>query len=215
MIEAYSTSKNILFTSSLGTFGRLIGFATNLLVAYLFGANNKTDILFYCIIFFSSLNGLFNSFNSNILLSQFILIKQERSESDAWQFVNTVFSVISCAMVIMIFLLFLYYEHIILIFSRFSAQDINSVKLGILLIIPTMYLLYISDLIINVIQAHKNFFITSVVPLIGGIVQIVGLFFFAQMFEETSIAIAYFLSSAAQALVLYHWTEPLPLHRLG
>ncbi len=202
MIKARSVINNAIWSSSIGLIGRFLGIISTLLVAYFFGATYKTDFILYIIVFLSAINIFFNGFNGNIALSQFIIIKEKVSEEEAWRFVNTVFTVISFLILVISIVLFFNFRKILLFFSGFTLQQIESMQLSVLLLIPCIYFSYVSDLMFNIINAYKNYSTTSVIQVIGGIVNLIVIFFMIKLVNENAIVLGYFFSCLAQFILL-------------
>lgn len=119
--------------------------------------------------------------------------------------VNKFFTISTMLLMIIIFIIIFFYSNIIGIFTKFSQTYIIHLKIAVFLLLPTLYLGYINDLLSNVIQAYKNFKITNVSALTGGLTNVCVLIFLAESFRELSIVIAYLTSYVVQcAFLLWH-----------
>ncbi|PCJ16668.1 MAG: hypothetical protein COB02_15700 [Candidatus Cloacimonadota bacterium] len=207
-IKQQSILKSGAYTMSMGLIGKVFGFVTSLLTAYLFGANSKTDVIFFTCLIVFTLSTLFSAYNSNILLPQ--LIKSNAIEKS--KLINYSFTILFISLSFLLAFLFYFHQEFLLQFSHFKLQHLQESKLGILLLLPILLLQPVNDLMINIAQSFKNYNLSNISSLITGICNISCLILFSQNFQENSLALGFLLAAIIQTFLFYIYLFKRGLH---
>jgi putative peptidoglycan lipid II flippase len=201
--SAQSFLKSGLYTITVGICGKALGFLSTLFIAYKFGASQGTDIAFFSFAFVMSFSTMFTDFNANILLPQYSAFLQDDQLGNANKLLNRTLTKFSVFIFILVLLMLVFSKPLLVLFSDFDAKSISNGLIIFNVILPMCLFLFISDLFVNIAQAHKNFFLTNIGSLIHGTVLISTIYFFSDKAAELSIAIGFCGASVFQALLGY------------
>ena len=150
MIRAQSLKKSGIISILLATLGKFLSFATTLSIAYIFGANTQTDLIFYLYSMIILFSGFWTHFNSNILLP-YLVKKFEENSALAWQKCCALATKVLISMILLIPILCVFYPQILGLVSRWSPETIHSTydSLILILLLPIVYLNDLFALFIN------------------------------------------------------------------
>ena len=193
---------------SMGLIGKLFGFVSSLLTAYLFGANSKTDIIFFACLIIFTLGTLFSSYNSNILLPQ--LIRSEDQEKE--KLVNYSFTLLFLSLSFVLIVLFSFHIEFLESLSNFKRAQLLDSKLAIILLLPILLLQPLNDMMINVAQSFKNYQLSNLSSLIVGISNVSCNLLFHDTLHENSLALGFLLAAITQSTLFYIYLYRRNLH---
>ncbi|MCO4782181.1 MAG: hypothetical protein KC646_07610 [Candidatus Cloacimonetes bacterium] len=207
-IQEQSILKSGFYTMSMGVLGKAFGFISTLLTAYYFGANTKTDIIFFACLIIFTLSTLFSAYNSNILLPQ--LLKSTPSEKTI--LINYSFTRLTGYLLISFGLIYSFHLDFFSIFSKFKIDQLQEAHLSIVLLLPILILQPLNDLMINIAQSFKNYSLSNLSSLLVGICNVSCLLFLSSILQENSLALGFLCASISQFFLFYLYLYKKQLH---
>lgn len=201
MIRAQSLKKSGIISILLATTGKFLSFATTLSVAYIFGANTQTDLIFFLYSMIILLSGFWTHFNSNILLPY--LVKKFAEDSElAWQKCCALATRVLISMIILIPVLCFFYPQILGLVSRWSPETINSTYNFFLILILLLPIIYLNDLFCVVYQSQKHFTYSYLNSLCFGFTCLIFIYIFSSSWGEYSLAFGMLTAGAMQLIIM-------------
>ena len=202
MIKAQSLKKSGLISIALATMGKLLSFSTTLAVAYIFGANTQTDLIFFLYSTIILLSGFWTHFNSNILLP-YLVKKFEENPDLAWQKCCAIATKVLISMLLLIPVLCFFYPHVFSLISRWSPETIHSTYNFFLILILLLPIIYLNDLFCVVYQSQKHFTYTYLNSLCFGFTCLIFIYIFSSSLAEYSLALGMLTAGAMQLLIMF------------
>ena len=202
MIKAQSLKKSGLISIILATVGKLLSFSTTLAVAYIFGANTQTDLIFFLYSIIVLLSGFWTHFNSNILLP-YLVKKFEENPDLAWKKCCAIATKVLISMLLLIPVLCFFYPHVFSLISRWSPETIHSTYNFFLILILLLPIIYLNDLFCVVYQSQKHFTYTYLNSLCFGFTCLIFIYIFSSSWAEYSLALGMLTAGAMQLLIMF------------
>lgn len=212
MIRRESIKKGSITTSIISVIGRVVGFLSVFLIAFYFGANEKTDVYYFMLSFTGLLSTVFTSVHTTIFLPFFIKLKEQLGEESAWRFVNSLFTYTLVSAVILSCLFFLFYNEILQFASHFSQFSINSSKTIILLFIPILTMMILLEFLRTILFAHHQFTFPALTVAFNSTLMVILILLFRKLVGIQILAYSVFCSNVFQFVLLFFYVkknEPL------
>lgn len=212
MIKRESIKKGSITTSLINIIGRIIGFFSVFLIAFYFGANDKTDVYYFMLSFTGLLSTLFTSLHTTIFLPFFIKLKEQLGEKSAWRFINSLFTYTLVSAVFISILIFLFYSGILEFVSHFSLYTINSSKTIILLFIPILTLMILVEFLRTILFANHQFTFPAFTVAFNSTLMVILILIFRKSAGVQILAYSVFYSYVFQFVLLFLYikrNEPL------
>jgi putative peptidoglycan lipid II flippase len=202
MIPEQSPIKGSLYSFSMGLIGKGLGFLSSLVIASLLGATIETDLIYFVYALITLAVSFLSSLTHHILLPQFIHLRERLQVEKAWDLVNTSLSLSLLLLILSSICFGLFHERFLGVFSRFEAENIHALRLGILLLTPLICLIYLNDTMTHILQAFKNFtfhYLTSVT--LGG-TTLISVLLLSPSLGAISIPIGFLGGTLIQFMIL-------------
>jgi putative peptidoglycan lipid II flippase len=212
MIKRESLRRGSFSTSLLNIIGRAIGFVSVFLISYLFGANKDTDIYYFLLSFTALVTTLFTNLYSSVFLPLFIKIREQESNSKAWDFLNSLFTY---TIFMALALGALYYLFAVSIIRQFSNFDLSALILSkdmLLFFAPVITLMILVEFLKTIIQSQYQFTLPALSVLFNSVINILLLILLGKMFGVKIMAVATVLSYLLQFVFLFHYIKKNEAH---
>lgn len=180
MIPSESFIRSSLFTISAGLVGKVLNFLGSVLIAAYFGADGRTDVIFFVLLLLQSLLPFFTDFNQNILIPNFISLDAEGRNDEAWAMVRFFLLRFGGLTFLLSVLIFLAMDTLLELFTDFPADLRQGSSSGIMLLLPLLFLNYVNDLVINVYQAHKNYSLSNIATFLQGFCLVISVLLWSE-----------------------------------
>ena len=202
MIRAQSLKKSGIISILFATLGKFLSFATTLSIAYIFGANTQTDLIFYLYSMIILLSGFWTHFNSNILLP-YLVKKFEENSALAWQKCCALATKVLISMILLIPILCVFYPQILGLVSRWSPETIHSTYDFFLILILLLPIVYLNDLFCVVYQSQKHFTFTYLNSVCFGFTCLIFIYAFSNSWGEYSLALGMVTAGILQLITMF------------
>ena len=80
------------WSTAINAFSQLLSLVFSMVMAAVFGAQESTDVLYYCIGVFALLSGMFQAINVSVLVPETMRRRHQIGELDAMAFINRFFA---------------------------------------------------------------------------------------------------------------------------
>lgn len=201
MIRAQSLKKSGLISILLAAIGKILSFATTLSVAYIFGANTQTDLIFFLYSLVILLSGLWTHFNSNIMLP-FLVDEFNDNPTLAWQKCCYIATKVLISMAILIPIVGFFYPQIIALISRWNPEAIQSSYDFFLILIILLPVIYLNDLFCIVYQSQRHFTFTYLNSLCFGLICLISIYSLSDKWGEYSLVFGMTLAGLIQLFIM-------------
>lgn len=180
-IPAESFVRSSFFTISAAFIGKILNFFGSILIAAYFGADARTDLIFFVLLLLQSILPFFTDFNQNVLIPTFINLKATQQIEKAWGLVGLFLFRLSVIIILLSLVLFFAIDKLLFFLTDFSSEVRQESLAAIWLLLPLLLLNYMNDLIINVFQAHKNYALSNIATILQGVCLIVFILFWFRL----------------------------------
>ncbi|WP_106828381.1 lipid II flippase MurJ [Parabacteroides pacaensis] len=188
MFKTESYKKGILFSSGFNVVAKGLAFLQQLLIAYYFGAQDKTDIFFftYNIILFSS--SFFMNFTSSILIPENMRLRIQVGETVSMKFMN--FFIWGYGIIgILVYGIFsihpVYFFHLISSFDKIQIE--NSINI-IRWCLPIFTLNFVTYILTDLLVSYKYFTMPMMANTINYTLGLLFIYFFHSQVGVSSVA---------------------------
>ena len=201
-LKAESTNKAIFLSMSLSMLAKVFNFAQSLVTSYAFGTQASTDILFYMLSMVILLSTLLSSVNQQVIVPNAIYIRTNTSEEDSRKFISFIYLIYLVVGAAATVLLAAMPDKVLMLFSRFTHEQIMS-NLSILqFIIPTFILIIANTFILDIFTSYRYFTLPMFLDMLKNVIIILFVLLFKDLFSVTSLAIGVLIGNLAQFLLL-------------
>lgn len=207
MIKKESIKKGSITTAIINIIGRIVGFLSVFLIAFYFGANDKTDVYYFMLSFTGLLSTVFTSLHTTIFLPFFIKIKEQLGEKAAWKFVNSLFTYTLVSAVVISILFLLFFSGILQSVSHFSSSTINSSKTIILLFIPILTMMILVEFLRTILFAHHQFTFPALTVAFNSTLMVILILIFRKPAGVQILAYSVFCSYVFQFVLLFLYVK--------
>ncbi len=201
MIRAQSLKKSGILSLLLGATGKVLSFATMILVAHLFGANQDTDLIFFLYAQIVLLSGFWTHLNSNIILPSLVDQFSENPQV-AWQKCCSIATHFLMSMIIILPILYYFHPQILETFSLWDINTISRSSKYVSVLIFLFPLIYLNDLFAVVYQSQKHFTYTYLTSICFGGICLISVCFLSGSFGALSLAWGMTASALLQLIIL-------------
>jgi putative peptidoglycan lipid II flippase len=207
MIKRESLRRGSISTSILNIFGRVIGFISIFLISYLFGANNDTDIFYFLLSFTALVTTLFTNLYSSVFLPLFIKVREQRSNKEAWIFLNSLFTYTVFFAIFLGGLYCLWAVRIVDYFSQFNSKTLTLSQDLLVLFAPVITLMILVEFLKTVIQSQYQFTLPALSVVFNNVINILLLISLGKIFGIKVMAVSVVISYALQFVFLMRYIK--------
>jgi putative peptidoglycan lipid II flippase len=216
--------KGIVLSSGFNLLAKVLGFVQNIVLAYYFGAQAKTDIVFFSLTLISLLSSFLGLLTSSVIIPESIRMLQDDDQHKYHSFLNVFFlgyvAIAGFASTIC------FYEPVqsVALISRFSHETLAQSRLLIQLASPLFVLMVGSQYMIDVLTSRRYFTMPMLSSIANSAIVLVAVFLLRTVADVSSILIGLLVAYAIQCILLVAllrrrlaWTfgiTPSPIRKL-
>jgi putative peptidoglycan lipid II flippase len=208
-------ASRVMFGGVLALFA---GLASNIIVAYIFGAGSSMDAYLTAIVIPSYLQIVFFSSLSFVVIPAFIEAKAKNQDEDAWGLVGTFFWITLIVLSLIAVLGSVFSQPLIrLVVPGFQSTKSALASQMLAISIFTMPFIGLSTLTTAIQNARHRFFWPSFAPAFGSMTNVIVLLIFSRILGPLALCWGYLLSAMVQSgftiipIVFHGWKKLIPL----
>jgi putative peptidoglycan lipid II flippase len=210
------------WSTAINAFSQGLALIFSMVMAAVFGAQESTDVLYYCIGIFALLSGLLQAVNVSVLIPETMRRRHQAGEADAMAFINRFFAVF--AGLILGLTAWVLWDPAAAMgtISRFSAEALQRNSRLVFWLLATLPLQMVAQLLLDVLVSYKFLTLPATLSCVNRVLNTVFVLLFHRQLGVVSVALGMLLGFALQvALNLYllrhviHWNPLLWRTRIG
>ena len=202
MIAEQTPFRGSVLAVTTGLIGKGLGFAGALMIAALLGATAETDLIFFCYNLILICVSFFTCFNNNVLVPQFITLKEKGQEAQGWGLIMSIGTMCFMTLLVILLLSWTYHPEVLSVISGFQSPLTQREQVAIQFLLPLLCLMYVNDLSVNIFQAYRNFTFTHIISIAQGLSMVLCVGLAYRELNAGSISLAYLLAHSMVFLVL-------------
>jgi putative peptidoglycan lipid II flippase len=203
LLKVESYKKGIVLSTSFNILNKAIVFLNGILIAYFFGVQSGTDLVFYINNSVLLLGAFITSINSTVVIPESMRIRTTEGNEQATGFLNFFIcfyaSVILAAILVIILIDPAGFFSII---SNFKKENLVNNKSLLFLALPLFGMIFITNLLIDILTSHKFFTIPMIVGIMNGLFSILCITLFHQYLGLKSVLIGLLFSYSLNIIML-------------
>ena len=205
MFKVESYKRGIVVSTVFNVFNKAVVFLNGILIAYLFGLQPGTDLLFYINNSVLILGAFVTALNSTVVIPESMRIRTAEGTDRAMGFLN--FYIFLYALVIALVLALaatLGPVSFFSVISNFKRTDLISNRPLLYLSLPLFGMIFITNLLVDILTSHKFFTIPMLVGIVNGVFSIVCISLFHEVFGLKSFLYGLLLSYTLNIFTLVY-----------
>ena len=202
MIFRIQSFKQAAFWSTtIGAFSQLLALLFGMLMAAKFGAQESTDVLYYCLGIFALLSGLVQQVNVSVLVPETMRRREQIGEADAMAFINRFFAVFLAFSVTVAGLIFLYPAATLTRISRFPMETLVANHHLVLWLVVAFPLQMVAQLLLDILVSYRFLTLPVILSCIARVINILFVYLFWRQWGVLSAAMGMTLGFALQIAI--------------
>lgn len=201
-VESYR--RGIIISSILSVFGKILGYINNLIIAYYFGTQAKTDVYFYFFATFSLLASFLTTMDSSVLIAQSMRLREKKSFEESMRFLNFFLYFFICIVAILTIIIALNPIDIFLIFSKFKYPILANNYFIIILSLPLFFLIVVTTYLNDILYSFKYFTLPVIASILNTGIIISFIIIFQVKYDILSVILGTILSYIINLFLLVY-----------
>lgn len=210
------------WSTGINAFSQGMALVFSMVMAAVFGAQDSTDVLYYCIGIFALLTGLFQAVNVSVLIPETMRRRHQAGEADAMAFINRFFAAFGVMIVGLTAWILRDPAASMTMISRFSEEALRSNSRLVFILLASLPLQMAAQLLLDVLVSYKFLALPATLSCVNRILNIAFVLAFHRQLGVMSVALGMLIGFALQvALNLHllrraiHWNPFLWRTRIG
>jgi putative peptidoglycan lipid II flippase len=202
-VESYK--KGIVVSTVFNIFNKIFVFLNGILIAYLFGLQPGTDLVFYINNSILLLGVFVTALNGTVIIPESMRIRTGQGPDRAMGFLN--FYIFLYALVItLVLVVAVIFDPVSFysVVSNFKRADLISNKPLLYLSLPLFGMIFITNLLVDILTSHKFFTVPMLVGIVNGIFSLVCISLFHGVFGLKSFLYGLLMSYTLNILTLVY-----------
>lgn len=169
-IESYK--KGIVLSLGFNSLSKILGFATNLVIAYYLGAQSATDVYFYCLGTVILMAGFATSLDTPVLIPESMRLTAQKSQQDAMAFLNAFLYLFIVGGILLTVALWTHPVRVFSAVSRFDARILEANADVVTLAVPLFLLLLLTTYMTDILTSYKFFTLPTIISSINSVISL-------------------------------------------
>jgi putative peptidoglycan lipid II flippase len=202
-VESYK--KGIIVSTVFNIFNKAVVFLNGILIAYFFGLQTGTDLVFYINNSILILGAFVSALNITVVIPESMRIRTFEGPDRAMGFLN--FYIFFYTLVITLVLgLAVIFDPVSFfsVVSNFKRADLINNRSLLYLSLPLFGMIFITNLLVDILTSHKFFTIPMLIGIVNGVFSIVCMSLFHGVFGLKSFLFGLLLSYTLNILTLVY-----------
>ncbi|MBA2250693.1 MAG: polysaccharide biosynthesis C-terminal domain-containing protein [Chitinophagaceae bacterium] len=225
MLKVESYKKGIVLSTGFNILNKGLVFLNGLMVAYFFGVTHSTDFFFYIYNSVAILGVFFTAMNSSVIIPESMRIRSTEGNDKAVEFLNFFILLYGGFMLIALSLVLIDPISFFSTVSNFKRGQLLDNRALLYLSLPLFGLIFLINLLIDILSSYKFFTISMIVGIVNGIFSILFIVLFHKGAGIQSVfygmLLAYFLNLGLLTFLMikylnwkFHFKKPLRSKRI-
>ncbi|HHT9107471.1 MAG TPA: lipid II flippase MurJ [Candidatus Wunengus sp. YC63] len=204
ILRTESYKRGIIISSGFNFISKVLFFLTNIIIAYYFGTQVKTDIYYYCLCTVSLMVCFITGLNASVVIPESMHLAVLKSKEESMRFINFfMFAYIFIGIAVSIALLVDPVD-IFLLISKFETKILLSNVTILFSAAPLFILMMIATYLIDILTSFKYFTIPMISNVINSALVLFFLFFFHKTLDIASILVGLIVAYTLQICLLLY-----------
>jgi putative peptidoglycan lipid II flippase len=171
-LRVQSFKQAAFWSTAIGALGQGLSLLFGMLMAAYFGAQDSTDVLYYCLGTFALLSALVQQVNVFVLIPETMRRREQVGDNDAMAFINRFF-LFFCALILGVTALILVHPAgVLTAISRFSAEMLEANRTLVLWLAISFPLQMIAQLLLDVLVSYRFLSLPVVLSSVSRIINL-------------------------------------------
>jgi putative peptidoglycan lipid II flippase len=223
MIFRIQSFKQAAFWSTaIGAFGQGLALLFGMLMAACFGAQESTDVFYYCLGVFGLLTALIQQINMAVLVPETMRRREQTGEADAMAFINRFFAVFCLVALALTALILVRPATVLTAISRFPAGMLEREHRVVFWLAISFPLQMVAQLLLDILVSYRFLALPAVLSCMGRLINIGFVLGFHREWGVLSAAAGMVIGFGLQVLVnawilrrAIHWRWTVWRTRIG
>ena len=222
MFRIQSFRQAAFWSTAINAFSQVLALVFSMAMAAVFGAQESTDVLYYCIGVFAILSGLLQAANVNVLIPETMRRRHQVGEHDAMAFINRFFAGFAVIILVLTAGLLVNPTGILTFISRFSPAVLARNSQLVFWLVASLPLQMAAQLLLDVLVSYKFLTLPALLSCVNRVINLAFVLMFYRPWGVLSVALGMLLGFGLQVLLnLYllrhaiHWRLRVWRTRVG
>jgi len=200
------------WSTAIGGFSQGLALLFGMLMAAIFGAQDSTDVLYFCLGVFALLSSLIQQVNVSVLVPETMRRREQIGNLDAMAFINRFLVVFGAVILTVTGLILLHPAEVLTVISRFSVEMLNQHHLLVYWLVLAFPLQMFAQLLLDILVSYRFLTLPASLSCLGRVINIFFVLLFHQRWGVVSAAMGMVVGFGVQILVngwllkrMIHW----------
>ncbi len=189
------------WSTAIGAFSQVLALGFGMVMAALFGAQESTDVLYYCLGVFALLSALVQQVNVAVLVPETMRRREQTGEADAMAFINRFFAAFLVITLAATGLLLVRPAGVLTAISRFPAEVLENNRGLVLWLVVAFPLQMVAQLLLDILVSYRFLTLPAVLSCMGRGINILFVLAFWRRWGVVAAAMGMATGFALQILV--------------
>lgn len=208
----HSFKQAAFWSTAIGAFSQGLALLFGMVMAALFGAQESTDVLYYCIGVFVLLAGILQVANVNVLIPETMRRRIQSGELDAMAFINRFFAVFALIILVLTVWIMSDPTRILTLISQFSEEALDRNSQLVIWLVVSMPLQMAAQLLLDILVSYKFLTLPATLSCVSRIINLIFVWRYHQELGVVSVALGMVLGFGLQVILnlyllrrIIHW----------
>lgn len=201
ILRIQSFKQAAFWSTTIGAFSQLLALFFGMLMAAKFGAQESTDVLYYCLGVFALLSGLVQQVNVSVLVPETMRRREQVGEADAMAFINRFFAVFLAISLTVAGLIFLNPAATLTKISKFPIATLEANHQLVLWLVVAFPLQMVAQLLLDILVSYRFLTLPVILSCVARVINILFVYLFGGRWGVISAAMGMTLGFALQIVV--------------
>lgn len=189
------------WSTAINAFSQGLALLFGMLMAAFFGAQESTDVLYYCLGVFALLSTLIQQMNVSVLVPETMRRRHQVDDRDAMAFINRFFAAFLLVILVLTAGMAADPSGALTLVSRFSEEALARNSTLVLWLLVSLPLQMVAQLLLDILVSYKFLALPATLSCVNRIVNIAFVMVFRHQYGVASVALGMALGFALQVAV--------------
>jgi putative peptidoglycan lipid II flippase len=186
------------WSTAINAFSQVLALLFGMLMAAIFGAQESTDVLYYCLGIFLLLSALIQQVNVSVLVPETMRRRHQVGGLDAMAFINRFFAVFLLVILTLTMAMLADPSGTLTLVSRFSREALERNSALVFWLLISFPLQMVAQLLLDILVSYKFLALPATLSCVNRIINIGFVVLFQHRFGVLSVALGLVLGFAVQ-----------------
>jgi len=222
ILRVQSFRQAAFWSTGINALSQGLALVFSMLMAAVFGAQESTDVLYYCLGVFVLLSGLIQTVNVTVLIPETMRRRHQVGEDDAMAFTNRFMAVFALLITGLTVWILLNPVRTLTLISQFPEEALQRNSRLVFWLLATMPLQMMAQLLLDVLVSYKFLTLPAMLSCVNRVINILFVWLFHRQLGVISMALGMLLGLVLQILLnvylmgrVLHWKPWVWSTRIG